>query len=147
MHVRRARIDDAEKIARNNVLLAEESENKRISYDITLKGVEEVISDMNKGFYLIAEEEDAVIGQVMMTYEWSDWRNEQIWWLQSIYVDRAWRKRGVMHALLVRVREMAKEEGVALLKLYVHENNHAAMAAYEKSGMTRAPYAMYEMRV
>jgi len=142
-----ARIADAEKIAEHNVLLAEESENVGISYDITLRGVREVISDMTRGFYLVAEEESAIIGQMMVTYEWSDWRNEQMWWLQSIYVDRAWRKRGVMRALLAQVREMAKEEGVALLKLYVHENNHAAMAAYEKSGMMRAPYVIYEMKV
>lgn len=129
------------------MLLAEESENERISYDITLEGVRNVISDASRGFYLIAEEGDTIIGQLLVTYEWSDWRNEQMWWLQSIYVGRAWRRQGVMRALLARVREMAEEEGVSLLKLYVHENNRNAMAAYEKSGMARAPYLIYEMKM
>lgn len=93
MLIRFARIDDAEKIAKNNVALAIESEGAKIDYEITFEGVKEVIKDENKGFYIVAEENGEIIGQLMVTYEWSDWKAEMIWWLQSIYVKPEWRRK------------------------------------------------------
>ncbi len=146
MKIRIALPEDAEKIAANNVLLAEESEGKKIEYGITLKGVKEVLNDRNKGFYIVAEENHELIGQAMITYEWSDWRAKPIWWLQSLYVKKEWRRKGVMKAIMKEVIKMAKGE-VAILRLYVHENNKNAIKAYEKTGMRRAPYLIYEMEL
>jgi ribosomal protein S18 acetylase RimI-like enzyme len=145
MLIRRAIIKDAEKIARNNVLLAKESENTKIDYEKTLEGVKSLIDDETKGFYLVAEENGEIIGQVMITYEWSDWRARQIWWLQSIYVGKNWRRKGIMKAMINEIHQMAANKGVVVLRLYVHEKNVAAIKAYENIGMKKAPYVIYEM--
>jgi GNAT superfamily N-acetyltransferase len=144
MEVRIAEKRHARAIAENNVRLAEESEGTVVDFQTTLCGVREVLRDAGRGFYLIALEEETVVGQLMVTYEWSDWRNRQIWWLQSIYVTKAWRRRGVMTVLLSSVRRMARDRDVAALKLYVHRDNAAAMRAYERAGLRPAPYVMYE---
>jgi len=121
MLIRFARIDDAEKIAKNNVALAIESEGAKIDYEITFEGVKEVIKDENKGFYIVAEENGEIIGQLMVTYEWSDWKAEMIWWLQSIYVKPEWRRKGVMKAMLKKVLEIGRKKEVRRFRLYVHE--------------------------
>jgi len=145
MKIRIATMNDAETIARNNVMLAEESEGMKINFEETLEGVKKVIEDGQRGFYMVAEEGGEIAGQLMITYEWSDWRAKQIWWLQSIYVKKKWRRKGVMKMLIKEITKMAEENGVALLRLYVHEKNENAITAYEKVGMKRAPYLVYEM--
>ena len=145
MGVRLAQISDAEKIARNNVMLAEESEGALLEYEKAVKGVLAVINDKKKGFYVVAEESGTIAGQLMITYEWSDWRNENTWWLQSIYVKKEMRRRGVMGVLLDYVKNIACRENIQTIKLYVHENNKNAINAYNKKGMKKAPYFMYYM--
>ena len=147
MKIRFATLEDAHAIAGNNVELAKESENMEISFEETLRGVKELIMDRQKGFYIVAEEEGKVAGQMMITYEWSDWRGRQIWWLQSIYVKREYRRKGIMKMLLEEAIKMAQQEGVALLRLYVHKDNKNAMEAYKKVGMKKAPYIIYEMEM
>jgi len=147
MHIRFASLDDIKKLAENNVQLALESEGINIEYENTFKGVKEVIGDKSKGFYLVAEENEEIIGQLMVTYEWSDWRAKQIWWLQSIYVRKEWRRKGVMKALIEKVKNMAMKEGVAALRLYVHKENRNAIKAYEKVGMRKASYLIYETKL
>ncbi|HEC76926.1 MAG TPA: GNAT family N-acetyltransferase [Thermoplasmatales archaeon] len=147
MLIRLAELKDTEKIAKNNVMLAEESENIEICYERAVEGVEKVIEDINKGFYLIAEENGEIIGQIMITYEWSDWKARQIWWLQSIYVKKKHRRKGIMKLLINEIIKMALENNVILLRLYVHENNKNAMNAYEKIDLKRTPYFIYEMKV
>lgn len=144
MLIRFARIDDAEKIARNNVALAIESEGTEIDYETTFEGVKEVIKDEGKGFYIVADENGEIIGQLMVTYEWSDWKAEMIWWLQSIYVKPEWRRKGVMRAMLKKVLEIGGKRGVKRFRLYVHEKNEGAKKAYERVGMKKAPYTIYE---
>ncbi len=147
MLIRKAISKDAEKIARNNVLLAKESENTDIEYEKTLEGVKSLINDEMKGFYLVAEENGEIIGQVMVTYEWSDWRAKQIWWLQSIYVEKKWRRKEIMKALLNEIEQIAASKGIVALRLYVHERNAEAIKAYENIGMKKAPYIIYEMKL
>ena len=144
MIIRFATMEDASTIANNNIMLAEESEGMKISYDETLEGVKRIIENKNLGFYIVAEENGRIAGQLMITYEWSDWRAKQIWWLQSIYVKKEWRKRGVMKKMIEKIFEMAMEKNVALIRLYVHEKNEGAIKAYERAGMKRAPYIIYE---
>jgi len=147
MIIRMASMDDAKKIARNNVILALESENMEIEYEKTLKGVAAVIEDGGKGFYLVAEEGGSVIGQLMVTYGWSDWRGEDIWWLQSVYVNREWRRKGMMKKLIGEVKKMAGERGVHSLRLYVHHDNENAIKAYEKTGMEKLPYFIFSSKL
>jgi len=91
MLIRFAQENDIEQIARNNVQLAHISENRDIEFDQGLKGVRQVIEDRHKGFYVIAEEKDMILGQILVTFEWSDWKAMNMWWLQSIYVKKEWR--------------------------------------------------------
>lgn len=147
MKIRFATLEDAHAIAGNNVELAMESENMKISFEETLEGVKKLIMDRRKGFYILAEEEGIIVGQMMITYEWSDWRGKQIWWLQSIYVRKGWRKKGVMKKMIEEVTKMAMEEDVALIRLYVHEENENAIKAYERIGMKKMPYMIYEMEI
>jgi len=147
MLVRDAALRDAEAIARHNVLLANESEDERIIFKSTLAAVKAVLADRRKGFYLVAEEGGAAIGQLMLTFEWSDWRNRMMWWIQSVYVDKEWRGKGVFRKLLAEVRRRARKEGVRILRLYVHTGNRKGIKAYEGAGMDRKPYYIYQFDV
>ncbi len=147
MLIRLATLNDAEKIAENNVALALESEGAEICYERTLEGVKKVIKDKGKGFYMVAEENGEIVGQLMVTYEWSDWRAEMMWWLQSIYVKPRWRRKGVMKRMLGKIAEIGKKQGVKKFRLYVHEGNENAKKAYERVGMKKAPYIIYELSI
>jgi GNAT superfamily N-acetyltransferase len=144
MKIRNAALEDAEAIARFNVQLAMESENEELEYPTVLKGVRTLLLDERKGFYLVAVDRDTLIGQSMVTFEWSDWRNRNVWWLQSVYVDKAWRKKGVFRRLFEEVWLRAAKEGVGLLRLYVHDRNMRAMKVYGRVGMEKAPYRVYQ---
>ena len=84
------------------------------------------------------------MGQLMITTEWSDWRNADIWWIQSVYVHPEARRQGIFKSLYFKAREMAQEKGVASLRLYVERENLTAQRAYEKLGMTQSHYVMME---
>ncbi len=147
MLIRIALVNDAEKIARNDVMLAKESENLETEYEKVLKGVKGIIENKEKGFYLIIEQENDIIGQLMITYEWSDWRGMDIWWLQSIYVRKKWRRKGIMKRMLGEIKKMARERNVFALRLYVHEDNRNALEAYEKVGMKKSPHYIFSMEI
>ena len=138
---------DAESIARQNIALAEESEQVVLEPRTVHTGVHALLSDEKKGFYIVAEENGTIIGQVMITYEWSDWRNKPIWWVQSVYVKKEWRKKGVFTELLTYVRQQAFEQGVAFLRLYAHQNNQTALQVYVKTGWKQDPYVIYHLPV
>jgi hypothetical protein len=93
MIIRKANINDAENIANHNIKLAKESEGLDISKEEALNGVKGILNDSKKGFYLVAEHDDKIVGELMITYEWSDWRGKNIWWIQSAYVKKPWRKK------------------------------------------------------
>jgi GNAT superfamily N-acetyltransferase len=145
MLIRRAASKDAAAIAKHNVLLAHESENVTIHYETTLAGVRAVLTDENKGFYLVAEEDNEIIGELMITFEWSDWRNKNMWWLQSGYVKKQWRRKGVFKQLIREVKKLAAEAQVKVLRLYVHNNNIEAMKAYQRMSMRKAPHTIYHL--
>ena len=143
MLIRFAQEDDIEQIARNNVQLAHVSENRDIEFDQVLKGVKQVIEDRHKGFYLVAEEKNIIIGQILVTFEWSDWKAVNVWWLQSIYVQEKWRRQGILKKLLNMVHDLATRENVTIFHLYVHNNNKKAITIYERMGMKKQPYTIY----
>jgi len=145
MKIRFAHQEDAENLTEQNIALAKESEHIILDYATTLAGVKAVLLDKRNGFYLVAEENEIIIGQIMITYEWSDWRNQAIWWVQSVYVKEAWRGQGVFTKLLNFVKREAHRQGVVCLKLYAHSNNKSARQVYEKTGWYLAPYVVYHL--
>ena len=143
MKIRTATIQDANAIATHNIALAKESENIHLPSQIVSAGVQALINDTNKGFYLVAEQNKRIIGQLMITVEWSDWRNKPIWWVQSVYVQKEWRKKKVLTQLFTFLQQQARGNDVAMLRLYVHHNNASALHAYEKLGWKQQPYKIY----
>lgn len=146
MRVCRALTDDAEAIAANNVAMAQETENKVLGPSIVDTGVRAVLADSDKGFYLVAEEHDHIVGQLLVTFEWSDWRNAWFWWIQSVYVVPPARRQGVYSALHDHVCSLAQEQGdVCGIRLYVDADNDAGHRTYESLGMKKTRYHMYEL--
>src|ERR1700681_4568479 len=129
--VRPATIDDAEFIAKGNAQMALETEGRTLDPTILRAGVRAVFNDPARGFYLIAQIDGQPAGQMMITYEWSDWRNGVFWWIQSVYTVPELRGRGVFKSLYSHVESLARESGgVCGLRLYVEAHNQRAQAAY-----------------
>jgi ribosomal protein S18 acetylase RimI-like enzyme len=128
-----------------NQRMAEETEGRRLRDDRIGAGVAAVLGDPSKGFYLIAERGGHVVGQLMVTYEWSDWRNGTFFWIQSVYVPPEARRTGVYRALYDAVNARAAARGdVCGVRLYVERDNDIARKTYEALGMRHAVYDMYE---
>lgn len=137
---------DAEAIAARNIAMAEETEGKALDPATIRAGVGAVLADPKKGWYLVAEADGGVIGQAMVTYEWSDWRNGDFWWVQSVYVAPAFRRQGIFTAIFRAVEAAARTRpGVVGLRLYVEKENRTAQETYRCLGMTRSNYAMFEL--
>ncbi|MEI2726245.1 MAG: GNAT family N-acetyltransferase [Verrucomicrobiota bacterium] len=104
-----------------------------------------LLKDATKGIYFVAEADGAVIGQLLITYEWSDWRNGYFWWIQSVYVAAKFRSEGVFRTLFGHVQKLAKSRrNVCGLRLYVEKNNRRARQAYDRLGMKHTHYEIYE---
>jgi ribosomal protein S18 acetylase RimI-like enzyme len=155
LSIRAARASDAPVIAEFNRRLALESEGRELDPDTLSHGVAALLADPNRGQYWVAEDpaaitrgasgESAIVGQCLVTTEWSDWTNGRYWWFQSVYVAPEWRGRGVFRALWDHVESSARKEGdVASLRLYVERDNASARAVYEKLGMEATGYLVYE---
>jgi GNAT superfamily N-acetyltransferase len=143
--IRPARVDDLHVIVQFNQAMAMETEKKSLADAVIIEGVRRLLADERRGRYFIAEIDGLVVGQTMVTREWSDWRNGDFWWIQSVYVLPEFRRRGVFRALHMEVREAARKCGdVCGLRLYVYEQNGRAMEAYQNLGMVRTHYAMFE---
>ena len=122
--IRQADLSDATVIAEFNLRLAEETEDLHLDPGCVAKGVAAILADPSKGLYFVAQVEREVVGQVMITYEWSDWRNGNLWWLQSVYVRKDFRRKGVFRALFKYLRELATKHGdVCGIRLYMHSEN------------------------
>ena len=145
MTVRRATAADADVIAEFNRHLAVESESHVLDADTVARGVRLGLDGAGLARYWLAEAEDGIRGQSMVTVEWSDWRAGPVWWLQSVYVVPEWRGRGVFRALWDHVIGEARQEDVVGLRLYVHHENASARNVYERLGMTDTPYRVYEL--
>ena len=143
--VRRATIADAETIAAYNERMAMETEGKPLDASTIRKGVRRVFDTDRFGFYLVAEREEGVVGCLMITYEWSDWRCGLIWWIQSVYVHPDARRQGVYRSLYSHASDMAAQDpDVIGFRLYVETENHRAQQTYADLGMSRAHYLIYE---
>ena len=144
IRTRLAVADDAGILAGFNQAMALETEAKILPGAVVLPGVEAVLRDAGHGFYVVADTGGDVVGALLVTYEWSDWRNGRIWWIQSVYVRPEYRRRGVYRALHAFVRDRARSTGGVGLRLYVERGNAAAQRTYAALGMHETPYLVYE---
>jgi GNAT superfamily N-acetyltransferase len=143
--VREAHKSDTPIIAKNNIQLALETEGMHLEERAAIKGVETVLSNSDRGFYLIVEDNGQMIGQCLITREWSDWRNGYFWWVQSVYVGKDWRGKGTFSSIFEKIHSMARERiDVVGLRLYVNRENALAREVYQRLGMKESRYVMYE---
>lgn len=144
--IREARPEDAQCIAEYNRSMARETENKELDAVTVLKGVQAGLAQPNLCRYFVAEVDGRVIGQAMITYEWSDWRNGELWWIQSVYVHPDHRRRGIFRALFQHIRLIAQNHPkVRGLRLYVEADNQIGKNVYQSLGMVHAGYHVYEL--
>jgi len=143
--VRPAAAHDVNFIVRSNRAMAAETEDIGLD-DATLKnGVEYLLAHPREGRYLVAEVDGRPAGTLMITFEWSDWRNGRFWWIQSVYVDAAFRRQGVYRAMHDAVRDLARGDAqVCGIRLYVEKDNTIARQTYEHLGMLETHYRLYE---
>ncbi len=146
IEVRRAGLSDLDTLVSFNAAMAFETEDKGLDEEKLRSGVLAALNNETLGFYLLAEIDGRTTGQLMITTEWSDWRNAYFWWIQSVYVAPEFRRRGVYRALDRQVREDAQAAGdVCGIRLYVERTNHRAQQVYVNLGMSRSHYDMYEV--
>lgn len=144
--IRRATHADMNHIADYNTAMALETEQIELDRSRLISGVRAVLDDDTKGFYLLAEMDGEICGQLMITTEWSDWRNADFWWIQSVYVDPDYRRQGVYRQLQKAVIQSAQDDpSVCGIRLYVDEHNKRAQTVYEALGLDPSNYLMYEL--
>jgi GNAT superfamily N-acetyltransferase len=142
--IRRATLSDLDALIEGNQGVAFETEALKL-YEATLRpGITAILDDSNKGVYWVAVRDAQVVGQTLITYEWSDWRCAPIWWLQSVYVWPAFRGQGVFRALLVHIESEARKVGAKDIRLYADTSNDAAKATYGQLGFTTGHYQVFE---
>jgi GNAT superfamily N-acetyltransferase len=142
--IRKASSEDAPIIIDFQQKMAWETEQIILTPKIIIKGVNAVFLNPSHGQYWVAEMEGTVVASLLITYEWSDWRNTNVWWFQSVYVLPAYRRKGIFRTLYLFIRDEADKQDVAGLRLYVETNNSKAKKTYEALGMKSEHYRMYE---
>lgn len=142
--VRKAVPADSAAIIEFQVKMASETENLYLPVDIVTKGVNAVFSDPAKGQYYVADSDGKVVASLLITYEWSDWRNSNVWWFQSVYVIPEFRRQGVFRLMYSFIRQLGEDQDIAGLRLYVETRNDRARKTYEALGMSSEHYSFYE---
>jgi ribosomal protein S18 acetylase RimI-like enzyme len=145
IQIREAKPSDQASIVEFNSRLADETEGKQLDPNLIGPGVAAILADSGKGRYWLAIIAGKVAGQIMVTYEWSDWRNGMLWWIQSVYVPAEFRRMGVFSALYQHVESLVKEDQNACgLRLYVENNNTRAQQTYRNLAMTEPGYIVMQ---
>jgi ribosomal protein S18 acetylase RimI-like enzyme len=148
MNIRKATANDIDSLVEFNQAMALETEGVSLDSDVLRQGVAAVFSDEKKGFYVVAEESETVLGGLMVTLEWSDWRNAWFWWIQSVYILPEARGQKIYSKLYGFVKERAAQDGnICGFRLYVETENQHAQRVYEKVGMEASRYLMYEEKL
>src|SRR6266542_2236465 len=130
--VRPAAAEDLDTIADFNTRMAWETEKLKLDSEPVRQGVHGALVDPCKGLYFIADCDGQAAGQLMITHEWSDWRNGDIWWIQSVYVHPDFRRRGILRALIEHVQTESRRAGAVAVRLYVEKENRVAQQSYQK---------------
>jgi GNAT superfamily N-acetyltransferase len=145
INIRKGIPADQETIARFQQAMANETENIRLDQEILSRGIRAIFNDPGKGQYFVAEFEDKIVASLMTTFEWSDWRNSTVWWLQSVYVLPEFRKQGIFRKMYEHVKsEVEKRPDVGGIRLYMVYSNTVAASTYEAVGMDGERYRMFE---
>jgi GNAT superfamily N-acetyltransferase len=142
--IRKANPEDASIIIEFQEKMAWETEQLILVHSIVEKGVNAVFTNENRGQYWVAEANNSLIASLLITYEWSDWRNSNVWWFQSVYVLPDFRRKGIFRSMYNYIKNEADKQGVAGLRLYVETKNTRAQKTYEALGMKNEHYTMYE---
>ena len=151
LRIRQATLQDLDVLTRFSAAMALETEHRKLDLSRLRLGTQAVIDQPERGQFYVADlHQDApadtvTLGQLLITYEWSDWRNAQFWWIQSVYVDPAWRHQGVYRAMHRTVMNLAQSRAdVCGVRLYVEGDNTIAQGVYERVGLTPSTYRIYE---
>ena len=145
MTIRQATLDDLSALVAFNQSIAKETEDVALDSAILTPGIRRFLEQDRYGFYTVAETDGHVVGSLMITYEWSDWRNGVIWWVQSVYVSKKYRRQGIYRGLYQNVQKLAKADGnVCGFRLYVEKDNTVAQDTYRSLGMTETYYRLFE---
>ncbi len=145
IEIRKANEFDHDPIVRFQVAMAWETERYKLDHDTVQKGVTAVLGNNSLGAYYVAVVGNEVVGSLLTTFEWSDWRNGTVIWIQSVYVDSSYRKRGIYAALYTHIKNMvAADQQLKGIRLYVDESNKKAMEVYARLGMNGEHYRVFE---
>ena len=143
--IRKANRAEADTIVRFQVLMARETESLSLDEGILKQGVEAVFNHPERGCYYVAKKDGRVIASLMITYEWSDWRNSTVYWIQSVYVEKAFRRQGVYASMYQHIRQLAENDpAVGGIRLYVDKSNLPAQHTYASLGMNGEHYQVFE---
>jgi ribosomal protein S18 acetylase RimI-like enzyme len=143
--IRTALREDVSTLVAFNLQIASETEDKQLEPEVLTSGVDAILGNPEHGFYLVAEVGGIVVGSLMVTTEWSDWRNGSFWWIQSVYVQPKFRQLGVFRALYKEARDRAvNSAGVCGCRLYVERDNTTAQAVYARRGLIETNYKVFE---
>jgi GNAT superfamily N-acetyltransferase len=143
--IEEARIGDLNTLVEFQLKMAMETEELKLDREILIKGVKAVYEDPAKARYFVARIDERVVGMLMITLEWSDWRNGWVWWIQSVYVEQEFRKDGIFRSLYTYIRNVVENsDSIRGLRLYVDKRNIKAQKVYNALGMTGEHYTTYE---
>ena len=146
--IRRASFADINPIVAFQLSMAEETEGKALDPQVVAEGVRSVLNQTDRGQYFLAEYQGRVVGSLLITYEWSDWRNANFWWIQSVYVEPTSRRQGVYSAMHNHILRIARSNpGVCGVRLYVDHENKTAQSTYSSLGMYKSRYDLYEVQL
>ena len=144
-NIRKATREDIRKIVAFNQAMALETENISLDTQMLWNGVESIFEDESRGFYIVCEHEGSVRASLMITFEWSDWRNGNFWWIQSVFVHPEYRKLGLYKHMYAFIKtQVDAKEDIVGIRLYVDDHNKKAQDVYNKQGMQKSNYQMFE---
>ena len=145
MQIRKGQQADLSALVQFNQAMAQETEGLSLDEQTLTHGVNTLLEQPEKGFYLVAEQEGEILGSLMVTYEWSDWRAKDYYWIQSVYIRPQSRRQGIYGKLYQAVKDIAAQNGgAASFRLYVEQENVKAQQTYQTLGMDKSYYLMYE---